>query len=80
MLYHLSNLYEVYDTGRIDVTNFNKCGPIEMKHLAGPYTAHVLIVFGYEFKEETHIAYAAPCIVKRSNSRPVVGYVVLNMK
>jgi hypothetical protein len=78
---HIETTYEVYDKKGIDVSSFDACGPIEMKHLAGPYQAHLLIVFGYEFKEdESHIAYAAPCIIKRSNSRPAVGYTVINMR
>jgi hypothetical protein len=77
---HLEDTYEVYDKFGIDVSEFDSCGPMEMKHLAGPYQAHILIVFGYEFKpDEDHIAYAAPCIIKRSNSRPVVGYSVINI-
>lgn len=81
VLMHLEATYKVYDKLGIDVSAFNACGPIEMKHLAGPYQAHILLVFGYELKpEESHIAYAAPCIIKRSNSRPAVGYSVLNMR
>ena len=81
VLMHLEKTYEVYDRLGIDVSAFDACGPIEMKHLAGPYQAHVLAVFGYEFQEGAdHIAYAAPCIIKRSNSRPAVGYTVINIR
>lgn len=79
-LMHLEAAYQVYDKKGVDVTSFDSCGPVEMKHLAGPYDSHILFVFGMEDKPENHIAYSSPCIIKRSNSRPVVGYIMLNIK
>jgi hypothetical protein len=80
VLLHAEKTYEVFDYLAVDVTNFETCGPMEIKHLAGPYQAHMLIIFGYETKDDTSIAYSSPCIVKRSDNRPAVGYMVLNLK
>lgn len=78
---HLESSYQVYGTKYIDVTSFTECGPIGMKHLAGPYKAHLLLVFGYEYEsDKSYVAYSAPCIIKRSDYRPVVGYVKINMR
>ena len=56
------------------------CGPVEINHLAGPYKAHLLVVFGFNFTDDNYLAYSAPCVEKSNNKRPVVGYVILNFK
>lgn len=56
------------------------CGPIEINHLSGPYKAHLLVVFGFNFTNEEYLAYSAPCVTKSNDFRPVVGYVVVNFK
>ena len=77
---HAEKSYEVFDHLTIDVTPFDNCGPVEMRHLAGPYKAHFVIVFGFESVDDSRVAYSSPCIVKRSDSRPAVGYVIFNLK
>lgn len=86
---HLEHSYEIYDKMGVDVSALwlkesekkkIPCGPVEMNHLAGPYKAHYLVVFGYEFSTEERLAYGAPCVAKNSNKRPVVGYVIINFE
>jgi hypothetical protein len=56
------------------------CGPVEVNHLGGPYKAHFLVVFGFNFTDENYLAYSAPCVAKSGNSRPLVGYVIVNFE
>lgn len=89
VMMHLEQSYEVYDKLGVDVSALwlkesekkkIPCGPVEMNHLGGPYKAHYLVVFGYEFSSEDRIAMGAPCVAKNSDKRPVVGYILINFE
>ena len=86
---HLQSTYEVYDRLSVDVSSLwlkesekkkIPCGPVEMNHLGGPYKAHYLVVFGYEFSTEDRVVIGSPCIAKNSDKRPVVGYILINFE
>ena len=45
-----------------------------------PVDADIIIFVTYEDVEESYLAYAAPCLKRSSNNRPIVGFISINKK